>query len=111
MELKDRFGKALEHFHKTRKDFGDYAGFKHQYISGIITGRNSIGLKPLNKLLEFLPNLDANWLLKEEGDIEKSKSIVGESVPQYGQKDEDLRQAFEHFSDGHLFEKEKSHGQ
>jgi len=95
MKLNERFGKALKHFNKSQKDFAEHSGWSKQYVSSFIKGNDSIGLTPIKHLLDFLPDLDANWLLKEEGEIEKTQGSVGEPSPQYGQRDEDLRQALE----------------
>ncbi len=69
MALNKRIAEALKHFNKSRNEFASYAGVSHQYVSSIINGKSNPGLTPINKLLEFIPELNANWLLKGQGEI------------------------------------------
>jgi transcriptional regulator with XRE-family HTH domain len=95
MDLNDRFGEALKYFKKSQKDFAEHSGYSKQYVNSIINGKDSIGLTPIKKILDLLPDLDANWLLRGEGEITKQQSTLGEPQPEYGNTDKDLRQALE----------------
>lgn len=54
--------------------FARTMGWKPQYLSGMLNGR--IGLTPIIRILQVLPNLNARWLLLGEGKMFNSDEFI-----------------------------------
>lgn len=52
-----------------KKDFAEAMGWKPNYLSKLTSGEQGIGLKPIMQLLEKYRDINARWLLFEEGDM------------------------------------------
>lgn len=52
--------------HQTR--FAELLGWSPQYLAKLLRGEN-FGIKPVQKLLEQLPEISARWLLLGQGDM------------------------------------------
>lgn len=51
----------------NKAKFARMMGWQPQYLNGVLNGR--IGLTPIIRILQVLPNLNARWLLLGEGEV------------------------------------------
>lgn len=51
----------------NKAQFARMMGWQPQYLNGVLNGR--IGLTPIIRILQVLPNLNARWLLLGEGKV------------------------------------------
>ncbi|MBO5716556.1 MAG: hypothetical protein J6R50_00340 [Alistipes sp.] len=58
----------------SKAQFARMMGWKPQYLSGMLNGR--IGLTPIIRILQVLPNLNARWLLLGEGKMFNSDEWI-----------------------------------
>lgn len=65
-----------ELFEDSNVKFANAVGEKNNTTSNWINPERKIGLDVINKILQAIPNLDANWLLTGEGSMYKDNSNV-----------------------------------
>ncbi len=73
-QINKRFSQIREYFCSgDNKLFASKIGEKEQNLSSICTGSRPVGLTAIMKLLDAIPEVDANWLLLGKGDMIKKK--------------------------------------
>ena len=73
-QINERFSQIREYFCSgDNKLFASKIGEKEQNLSSICTGSRPVGLTAIMKLLDAIPEVDANWLLLGKGDMIKKK--------------------------------------
>ena len=73
-QINERFSQIREYFCAgDNKLFASKIGEKEQNLSSICTGSRPVGLTAIMKLLEAIPEVDANWLLLGKGEMVKKK--------------------------------------
>lgn len=69
--MKDRLAKIMEYYGKSAARFSEEIGIQRSSISHIISGRNQPSYEFILKILNKYPELNAEWLLKGEGQMIK----------------------------------------
>lgn len=52
-----------------KKEFAEIMGWKPNYLSKLISGKQGVGLAPVVQILDKFKDIDARWLLFGEGDM------------------------------------------
>ena len=71
--MKERILKLITHLGYTATKFADEMGVERSGISHILSGRNQPSYDFIVKILNILPDLDAEWLILGKGSMLKSK--------------------------------------
>lgn len=76
-----RFVELVEHLIRSntvhsKSKFAQSLGIKPQTLSEITSGRRDVTIESIRKLFIEYPNVEANWLLKGEGDMIKDDSVT-----------------------------------
>ncbi len=80
-QINERFSQIREYFcSNDNKLFASKIGEKEQNLSSICTGSRPVGLTSIMKLLEAIPEVDANWLLLGRGEMVKKKQGRNQNV-------------------------------
>lgn len=68
-ELIEDYGKANSIAEKSvLRQFSENFELNYTQWSNYIRGEQNLGLKPIEKLMEIFPNMNLNWLLRDEGE-------------------------------------------
>lgn len=85
-ELSDRISQILQTFcEDNNREFSELINVNEQALSQICSGKRNAGLEIVQKILDNLPEIDANWLLRGKGNmtIDRSgKSLSVQDSPQ-----------------------------
>lgn len=63
MNLVDRFRYVMKVYNETPSSFADKIGVQRSSISHILSERNKPSLDFIQKILEYYPKIDAQWLI------------------------------------------------
>lgn len=78
--MKDRILQFLNKEKITATRLADQIGVQRSSISHILSGRNKPSFDFIEKLLNKYPDLNAEWLLLNKGDMYKGEDLVKEKV-------------------------------
>lgn len=85
-ELSDRISQIRQTFcEDNNREFSELINVNEQALSQICSGKRNAGLEIVQKILDNLPEIDANWLLRGKGNmtIDRSgKSVSVQDSPQ-----------------------------
>lgn len=85
-ELSDRISQIRQTFcEDNNREFSELINVNEQALSQICSGKRNAGLEIVQKILDNLPEIDANWLLRGKGNmtIDRSgKSLSVQDSPQ-----------------------------
>lgn len=85
-ELNDRISQIRQTFcEDNNREFSELINVNEQALSQICSGKRNAGLEIVQKILDNLPEIDANWLLrgKDNMTIDRSgKSVSVQDSPQ-----------------------------
>lgn len=78
-ELSDRISQIRQTFcEDNNREFSELINVNEQALSQICSGKRNAGLEIVQKILDNLPEIDANWLLRGKGNMTIDRS--GKSV-------------------------------
>lgn len=69
MSVNQRLGEYIKFKRIKQTEIAIKLGVTQAYISGIITGKDNLGMNQLQKVLELFPDLNADWLLVGRGEM------------------------------------------
>lgn len=78
-ELSDRISQIRQTFcEDNNREFSELINVNEQALSQICSGKRNAGLEIVQKILDNLPEIDANWLLRGKGNmtIDRSGKLV-----------------------------------
>lgn len=85
-KLNDRISQLRQTFcEDNNREFSELINVNEQALSQICSGKRNAGLEIVQKILDNLPEIDANWLLRGKGNmtIDRSgKSVSVQDSPQ-----------------------------
>ena len=85
-ELSDRISQIRQTFcEDNNREFSELINVNEQTLSQICSGKRNAGLEIVQRILDNLPEIDANWLLRGKGNmtIDRSgKSVSVQDSPQ-----------------------------
>lgn len=85
-KLNDRISQIRQIFcEDNNREFSELINVNEQALSQICSGKRNAGLEIVQKILDNLPEIDANWLLRGKGNmtIDRSgKSVSVQDSPQ-----------------------------
>jgi transcriptional regulator with XRE-family HTH domain len=64
-----RFAEYIKFKGLKQQEVAEMFDVSRQYINGIITGKDSMGMNLVRKLLDKFPDLNADWLLTGRGEM------------------------------------------
>lgn len=78
MNLVDRFRYVMKVYNETPSSFADKIGVQRSSISHILSERNKPSLDFIQKILEYYPKIDAQWLVngKQSTSVKDATSEV-----------------------------------
>lgn len=76
--MHNRLKIILKHYGDNQSKLAEKMNVTDAYISALITGKDSIGLNTIKKILNIYPEINANWFLTGDG----NKFIIREN-PDY----------------------------
>lgn len=78
-ELSDRISQIRQTFcEDNNREFSELINVNEQTLSQICSGKRNAGLEIVQRILDNLPEIDANWLLRGKGNMTIDRS--GKSV-------------------------------
>jgi len=82
MNLVDRFRYVMKVYNETPSSFADKIGVQRSSISHILSERNKPSLDFIQKILEYYPKIDAQWLIngKQSTNEKMVTSAVNSSI-------------------------------
>jgi transcriptional regulator with XRE-family HTH domain len=69
MDLNKKIAEIIKAKDISKTELARQWGFSKQYIINIVSGRGSTGMEVVNNLISSFPDLNMNWLLKDEGEM------------------------------------------
>ena len=80
-ELNDRISQIRQTFcEDNNREFSELINVNYQALSQICSGKRNAGLEIVQKILDNLPEIDANWLLRGKGNMTIDRSGKNVSV-------------------------------
>lgn len=70
--MKDRIQQIMDHKKMTAAQFADKVGIQRSTLSHILNGRNNVSTEIVSKIHYTFPDLNINWLMFGEGDLNQS---------------------------------------
>ena len=81
--MKDRIKQLLQHLGVSAAEFADRIGVQRSAVSHILAGRNNPGLEFLQKVLMSYPEINPDWLLLGNGNIDRERTpAIGKILTQ-----------------------------
>ena len=78
-ELNDRISQIRQTFcEDNNREFSELINVNEQALSQICSGKRNAGLEIVQKILDNLPEIDANWLLRGKGDMLRNRQRIGD---------------------------------
>ncbi len=74
--MKDRIKQIMENEHLTPARFADKLQINRAIISHILNGRNNPSLDVVTKILDDMPHINPEWLLKGTGNMYKEGVVT-----------------------------------
>jgi transcriptional regulator with XRE-family HTH domain len=74
--MKDRIKQIMENEHLTPARFADKLQINRAIISHILNGRNNPSLDVVTKILDDMPHINPEWLLKGTGNMYKEGFVT-----------------------------------
>lgn len=80
-ELSDRISQIRQTFcEDNNREFSELINVNEQTLSQICSGKRNAGLEIVQRILDNLPEIDANWLLRGKGNMTIDRSGKSLSV-------------------------------
>ena len=74
--MHNRLRIILKQFGDNQTKLAKKMGVSRAYVSGLATGKDSIGLKVVKKILDIYPELNARWFITGIGEpVQKSNKL------------------------------------
>ena len=74
--MKDRIAKIIDRETDGNKsEFASACGWSPQYLNNILAGK-SLGLKPIQTIINTYPEINAQWLLTGEGQMVTNEETI-----------------------------------
>lgn len=100
--INERFKTALKSQNIKSKDIANELGITPASVSDFLNGKMNLSLSHVSELIKLLPNINTEWLLRGEGDMNKNQyeisentMIVSEPIVEYGTKKTNTKKIIE----------------
>ena len=76
--MQDQIQEILRREELTSSQFADKIGVQRSSVSHVLSGRNKPGFDFINKILDYFPGINAEWLITGLGEMYKQRKATEE---------------------------------
>lgn len=86
--MKERILQLIQEERLTNAEFAEKIGISTSALSHILTERNKPSLEVVMRIHKAYPNINLNWLLYGESEMEDTTNVSGEAVSSFSEGNE-----------------------